>query len=476
MANETIGGIKRLDDLIGGDTRWDVNITGGNVDNVTMDNVAISSFSSPPTSLNALLPSQTGQSGKSLKTDGTNAAWQTDTDTGITQLTGDVTTASGSGSQAATLATVNSNIGAFGSSTAIPNFTVNAKGLITAAATSAVVAPAGTLTGTTLASGVTSSSLTSVGTITTGVWNGTPIAANFGGTGVANNVAATTTRSGNFAKTETLTGVTSVTYPTTGTLATLTGTETLTNKTIDSLSALTSATVTSTDAGASVGPTLEVYRNSASPAASDSIGEVLFTGKDSADNKQAYANIYGSIIDPTSTSEDGAIVVQTVVAGTLAPRVGIGQGLYTANATGGDKGADTINATEFYKNGAPALKSTFLFTSSGGTVPAGATQYITAGFVNAIEYVIQLPYVGTVRNMRAVASAPPGAAQTYTYTFRKGNVDQSLTCTSSGAAQNTSSDTTNSVSIAAGDSVSVKIVTSGGASVQAHWVTVEYDA
>jgi len=47
-----------------------------------------------------------------------------------------------------------------------------------------VIAPAGTLTGTTLASNVVSSSLTSVGTIATGVWNGTTIATGYGGTGL----------------------------------------------------------------------------------------------------------------------------------------------------------------------------------------------------------------------------------------------------------------------------------------------------
>ena len=54
-----------------------------------------------------------------------------------------------------------------------------------------------------------------------------------GGTGVANNAAMTVTGSGNFAYTRTLTGATNVTFPTTGTLATLAGTETLTNKTVE---------------------------------------------------------------------------------------------------------------------------------------------------------------------------------------------------------------------------------------------------
>lgn len=53
--------------------------------------------------------------------------------------------------------------GTTGSSTAIPVITINAKGLTTAITTAAVVAPAGTLTGTTLNSTVVTSSLTSLG-------------------------------------------------------------------------------------------------------------------------------------------------------------------------------------------------------------------------------------------------------------------------------------------------------------------------
>ena len=58
------------------------------------------------------------------------------------------------------------------------------------------------------------------------------LGADQGGTGVANNAAMTVTGSGNFAYTRTLTGTTNVTFPTTGTLATLAGSEAFTNKTL----------------------------------------------------------------------------------------------------------------------------------------------------------------------------------------------------------------------------------------------------
>lgn len=60
-----------------------------------------------------------------------------------------------------------------------------------------------------------------------------PLGADLGGTGVANNAAATLTRSGNHALTLTTTNTTGLTLPTTGTLATLSGTETFSAKTLN---------------------------------------------------------------------------------------------------------------------------------------------------------------------------------------------------------------------------------------------------
>ena len=136
-----------------------------------------------------------------------------------TYATGDLLYASGSNTLAklgigtsAQVLTVTGGVPAWG--------TVAGTGTVTS------VAVSGGTTGLTTSGGP----ITSSGTITLA---GTLAPAN-GGTGVANNAASTLTITGAYATTLTVTAATGVTLPTTGTLATLAGSETFTNKTLTS--------------------------------------------------------------------------------------------------------------------------------------------------------------------------------------------------------------------------------------------------
>jgi hypothetical protein len=171
-------------------------------------NVLASSLTSVGTlsGLTVSAPISGSVTGSSGSTTG-NAATATALATGRTiAITGDLAYTSpsfdgtGNVTAAGTLATV-ATPGSTGSSTAIPIITINAKGLTTSVSSAAVVAPAGTLSGSTLASGVTASSLTSLGTITNltataGTIATTPSAA----TDIANKVYVDTVAQGLDAK------------------------------------------------------------------------------------------------------------------------------------------------------------------------------------------------------------------------------------------------------------------------------------
>jgi len=93
-------------------------------------------------------------------------------------ITGDIT-GTGTTNITGTLATVNSNVGSFGSATAIPVITVNAKGLITAVSITSVSIPSGSLnfTGDITGSGTTGNT-TTLTLANSGVTAGTYTSAN----------------------------------------------------------------------------------------------------------------------------------------------------------------------------------------------------------------------------------------------------------------------------------------------------------
>ena len=77
----------------------------------------------------------------------------------------------------------------------------------------------------------------------------------------------------------------------------------------------TQLTLTSTDADASTGPKLDLFRDSASPADDDILGKIRFLGDNDAGGQLTYADIEARILDASNGSEDGRIEISTVLAG-----------------------------------------------------------------------------------------------------------------------------------------------------------------
>ena len=122
----------------------------------------LSDVNSASTAINNILPSQGGNSGKFLTTNGSAASWGTVTASpggssgqlqynnagafgGLT-VSGDATLDTGTG--ALTLANTAVSAGSYGSATVAPTFTVDAKGRLTAAGTATIAPPFSAITGT----------------------------------------------------------------------------------------------------------------------------------------------------------------------------------------------------------------------------------------------------------------------------------------------------------------------------------------
>ena len=74
-------------------------------------------------------------------------------------------------------------------------------------------------------------------------------------------------------------------------------------------------TLISTDADENVGPEIDLYRNSASPADGDIVGRLVFNGENDAGEKIDYANIQFRIVDASDGTEDGRLLIVKKLAG-----------------------------------------------------------------------------------------------------------------------------------------------------------------
>ena len=74
-------------------------------------------------------------------------------------------------------------------------------------------------------------------------------------------------------------------------------------------------TIVSTDDGSAAAPEFKLYRNSASPADADYLGQIKFAGESDTGVERNYAKITGKILDASNGTEDGIIEFAHIKAG-----------------------------------------------------------------------------------------------------------------------------------------------------------------
>lgn len=110
-------------------------------------------------------------------------------------------------------------------------------------------------------------------------------------------------------------------------------------------------TIRSTDAGAGA-MGIKLDRNSASPAAADTLGDLQIAGRDDAATARVFSILRGILRDPAAATAEGELQVMQLLAGSLTTALAIRNGLVIGGASGGFQGTGTINGTGFYRNGA----------------------------------------------------------------------------------------------------------------------------
>jgi len=95
-------------------------------------------------------------------------------------------------------------------------------------------------------------------------------------------------------------------------------------------------TLTSTDGGNTENPTIDLHRNSSSPTTSDKIGELLFSGENTNNDKITYARIFTEIRDADVGEEDAKVFFNAISNSTEKTYLNINGGNSTVNFVNSD--------------------------------------------------------------------------------------------------------------------------------------------
>lgn len=142
-------------------------------------------------------------------------------------------------------------------------------------------------------------------------------------------------------------------------------------QTIAITTAAAALTLSSTEAGASAA-SLDLYRNSASPATADVLWTMNWYGKDSAGNQQLYAQDRVDIVVATSTTEQGIRYWGVTTAGAATLELALtGAALYPVSNDGLALGTASASYSDFFLASGGVINwnnGTYTVTQSGSTL------------------------------------------------------------------------------------------------------------
>ena len=153
-------------------------------------------------------------------------------------------------------------------------------------------------------------------------------------------------------------------------------------------------TITSTDTGSSSGPELKLFRNSASPADADYLGQIKFAGESDTGVERNYAKITGKILDASNGTEDGIIEFAHIKAGSQ-----------TITGRFRSDSLQLLNGTNLTVDGSVSATS---FTGDGSSLsnlpagaPVGGASTNTVFFENDKEVAVNYQITSTKNAMTA---------------------------------------------------------------------------
>ena len=223
------------------------------------------------------------------------------------------------------------------------------------------------------------------------------------------------------------------TVDTSNTIATING-----NLSVTGSDATDQVVITNTDGGTGTAPDLVLYRNSASPADNDYIGQILMRGRNDNSQDVAYVEIDGIITDASDGTEDASLTIFTMAAGsqvntmTLASgQVGIGEtsplgNLHVKSADSGASAhasADEIVAEGSANSGVSILSGTSgegsIYFGDSGDNDIGRIRYNHSG--NSMDFKTNTSVAMTIDSSGNVGintsvpgnATPAGSSQKY---------------------------------------------------------------